>query len=121
MLPDLLTLPVIPVALLYALSGQNPFVGGAVVWAVAAAVVVPLVLYLPSIPFGAGAFGMGDVKLLAGVGLLAGASRLLGSVVFAPGAVRGRADHPAGDASGSGARRTCRSGRSSSSARSGRS
>ena len=83
LLPDLLTLPVIPVALLYALSGQNPFVGGAVVWAVAAAVVVPLVLYLPSIPFGAGAFGMGDVKLLAGVGLLAGAGRLLSSVVFA--------------------------------------
>jgi prepilin signal peptidase PulO-like enzyme (type II secretory pathway) len=82
MLPDLLTLPVIPIALLYALSGQNPFVGGAVVWAVAAAVVVPLVLYLPSLLFGAGAFGMGDVKLLAGVGVLAGASRLLGSVVF---------------------------------------
>ena len=72
MLPDLLTLPVIPVALVYALSGQNPFVGGATVWAIAAAVVVPLLLYLPSIPFGAGAFGMGDVKLLAGVGLLRG-------------------------------------------------
>jgi leader peptidase (prepilin peptidase)/N-methyltransferase len=83
LLPDLLTLPVIPVALLYALSGQNPFVGGAVLWAVVAAVVVPLVLYLPSIPFGAGAFGMGDVKLLAGVGVLAGAGRLLSSVVFA--------------------------------------
>jgi len=82
MLPDHLTLPVIPVALLYALSGQNPFVGDAIVWAIAAAVVVPLVLYLPSIPFGASAFGMGDVKLLAGVGLLAGAGRLLGSVVF---------------------------------------
>ena len=50
--------------------------------AIAAAIVVPLLLYLPSIPFGAGAFGMGDVKLLAGVGLLRGPSRLLGSVVF---------------------------------------
>ena len=82
LLPDVLTLPVIPVALVYALTGQNPFVGGAVVVAVAAAIVIPLLLYLPSIPFGAGAFGMGDVKLLAGVGLLAGAGRLLGSVVF---------------------------------------
>ncbi len=44
---------------------------------------IPLLLYLPSIPFGAGAFGMGDVKLLAGVGVLTGVSRLLGSVVFA--------------------------------------
>ena len=40
-------------------------------------------LYLPSIPFGAGAFGLGDVKLLIGVGLLTGASRMLGGVVFA--------------------------------------
>ena len=31
-------------------------------------------LYLPSIPFGAGAFGLGDVKLLAGVGLCPAAS-----------------------------------------------
>jgi len=83
LLPDVLTLPVIPVALVYALTGQNPFVGGAVVVAVAAAIVIPLLLYLPSIPFGAGAFGMGDVKLLAGVGVLTGVSRLLGSVVFA--------------------------------------
>ena len=83
LLPDVLTLPVVPVALVYALSGQNPFVGGSIVLAVIAAIAVPLLLYLPSIPFGAGAFGMGDVKLLAGVGLLTGVSRLVGSVVFA--------------------------------------
>ena len=82
-LPDLLTLPVIPVALVYALSGANPFVGSAILPAVLAAVIIPAALYLPSIPFGAGAFGMGDVKLLIGVGLLAGAERALGSVVFA--------------------------------------
>jgi len=46
-------------------------------------VVIPAILYLPSIPFGAGAFGIGDVKLLAGVGLLAGGSRALGSVIVA--------------------------------------
>jgi leader peptidase (prepilin peptidase) / N-methyltransferase len=33
------------------------------------------VLYLPSIPFGAGAFGLGDVKFLAGMGLLLGFER----------------------------------------------
>jgi leader peptidase (prepilin peptidase) / N-methyltransferase len=82
MLPDELTLPVIPVALLYAVSGLNPFVGANLVWAVVAAIVIPLVLYLPSIPFGAGAFGIGDVKLLVGVGLLAGAGRALSGVVF---------------------------------------
>ena len=83
LLPDVLTLPVIPVALVYALSGANPLVGSEVVVAVVAAVAIPAVLYLPSIPFGAGAFGLGDVKLLVGVGLMAGGSRALGSVVFA--------------------------------------
>ncbi len=58
-LPDELTLPVIPIALLYAFSGQNPLVGDALIPAVAAAILIPAVLYLPSIPFGAGAFGMG--------------------------------------------------------------
>ncbi len=83
LLPDALTLPVIPVALVYALSGQNPLVGTDLLFTLIAAIAVPLVLYLPSIPFGAGAFGMGDVKLLIGVGLMTGASRLLGGVVFA--------------------------------------
>ena len=83
LLPDLLTLPVIPVALVYAISGANPLVGNEVVLAVVAAAAIPAVLYLPSIPFGAGAFGLGDVKLLIGVGLLAGGSRALGSVIFA--------------------------------------
>ena len=83
LLPDLLTLPVIPVAFVYAYSGANPLVGTEVVLAVVAALAIPAVLYLPSIPFGAGAFGLGDVKLLIGVGLLAGGSRALGSVFFA--------------------------------------
>jgi leader peptidase (prepilin peptidase)/N-methyltransferase len=81
-LPDELTLPVIPVALLYAVSGLNPLVGGGVLLAVVAAVLIPAVLYLPSIPFGEGAFGVGDVKLLVGVGLLLGGERALGGTVF---------------------------------------
>jgi leader peptidase (prepilin peptidase) / N-methyltransferase len=81
-LPDELTLPVIPLALLYAISGLNPLVGGGIVLAVAAAVLIPALLYLPSIPFGAGAFGMGDVKFLAGMGLMLGGDRALSATVF---------------------------------------
>lgn len=75
LLPDVLTLPMIPLALLFALSGQNPLVGHALLPAIAAALIVPAVLYLPSLLFGAGAFGLGDVKLLVTVGLMSGAYR----------------------------------------------
>ncbi len=80
LLPDEVTLPVIPIALLYAISGLNPLVGGDWVLALVAALVIPAVLYLPSIPFGAGAFGMGDVKFLAGMGLMVGGERAVGAV-----------------------------------------
>ena len=82
LLPDELTLPVIPIALVYAVSGLNPLVGAEVVLAVLAALLIPAVLYLPSIPFGAGAFGIGDVKLLVGTGLLLGGDRALGGTIF---------------------------------------
>ena len=72
LLPDELTLPIIPLALLLDLTGRNPLVGGALLLALIVATVVPLGLYVASIPFGAGAFGMGDVKLLIGVGLMTG-------------------------------------------------
>lgn len=81
-LPNELTLPVIPVALLYAVSGLDPLVGTDLVPAILAAVLIPAVLYLPSLPFGAGAFGLGDVKLLVGVGLLLGGERALGGTLF---------------------------------------
>ena len=81
LLPDLLTLPVIPVAAIYAVSGQNPLVGGDLLPAVLVAIVVPGVIYLASIPFGAGAFGIGDVKLLVGVGLMSGAIRAVTGLV----------------------------------------
>lgn len=80
LLPNVLTLPVILVALLYAGSGHNPLVGPDVILAIAAAILIPAALYLPSIPFGAGAFGLGDVFLLAGVGLMVGGERALGGV-----------------------------------------
>ncbi len=81
LLPDLLTLPVIPVAAIYAVSGQNPLVGADLLPAVLVAIVVPGVIYLASIPFGAGAFGIGDVKLLVGVGLMSGAIRAVTGLV----------------------------------------
>lgn len=82
MLPDLTTLPVIPIALIYAASGRNPFVGAELLPAIAGAVIIPAALYLPSLAFGAGAFGLGDVKLLAGFGLMAGLWRAVGGVLF---------------------------------------
>ena len=81
LLPDILTLPVIPVALIYAVSGRNPLVGPDLVPALVVATAIPLVLFVLSIPFGAGAFGIGDVKLLAGVGLMNGAIRAFTGLV----------------------------------------
>ena len=72
LLPDMTTLPVIPVALIYAASGRNPLVGGELLPAIVGAIVIPAAIYLPSLAFGAGAFGLGDVKLLVGVGLMSG-------------------------------------------------
>jgi leader peptidase (prepilin peptidase)/N-methyltransferase len=77
LLPDELTLPIIPIALLLDLAGRNPFVGGSLLPTLLVATIVPLGLYVASVPFGAGAFGIGDVKLLVGVGLMAGFMRAL--------------------------------------------
>ena len=77
LLPDALTLPMIPIALLFAASGRNPLVGDALLPAILAAVAIPAALYLPSLRFGPGAFGMGDVKLLVTIGLVSGAYRAL--------------------------------------------
>ena len=75
LLPDELTLPIIPFALLLDIAGRNPLVGADLWPAIAIAVVVPLGLFLAAIPFGEGAFGLGDVKLLVGVGLMTGFMR----------------------------------------------
>jgi prepilin signal peptidase PulO-like enzyme (type II secretory pathway) len=91
LLPDELTLPVIPIALLLDVAGQNPLVGsGDLLPAIAVALIVPVAIYVASMPFGAGAFGMGDVKLLMGVGLMSGFTRAftgLLSGLFAAGVV----------------------------------
>ena len=83
LLPNELTLPAIPLVLLFGLVGANPLVSpGGLLAAGIAALVVPALLLLVSIPFGSGAFGGGDVKLLVSLGLLAGALRLVVAVVY---------------------------------------
>jgi leader peptidase (prepilin peptidase)/N-methyltransferase len=83
LLPDVITLPAIPLALAFDLLGLNPLVPPDVIpIAIVVAVAVPGLMYLVSIPFGAGAFGQGDVKLLVSVGLLAGPLRMFTGVVY---------------------------------------
>jgi leader peptidase (prepilin peptidase)/N-methyltransferase len=77
LLPDVVTLPLIPFAAAVGLLGANPFVAGELPGAVAAAIIFPLGLFILSIPFGSGAIGMGDLKLMIGVGLLLGLYRTL--------------------------------------------
>lgn len=86
LLPDLVTLPLAAYVALLGLSGANPFLGElGLGGAIAAGVIYPLLLYLLSIPFGRGALGLGDVKLLLSVGLLLGLGR--GLVAILAGAV----------------------------------
>jgi leader peptidase (prepilin peptidase) / N-methyltransferase len=81
LLPDVITLPMIPIALAIAASGADPLVRGQLLLAVIAAVALPLLLFALSIPFGAGAIGLGDIKLLVSVGLLTGLGRAVLGVI----------------------------------------
>lgn len=83
LLPDLLTYPIPLYAVAVFVAGIGPFVRtpGDLLWAAVAAIAMPGVLFLLSIPFGAGAIGIGDLKLLFGVGLLVGAPRLVATVI----------------------------------------
>ena len=95
LLPNEFTLPAIPIVLVIDIAGLNPLVTPAQLpIAIAVALIIPGILLLVSIPFGAGAIGLGDIKLLVSVGLLAGPFRL-----FTGGALRGdprgRRDHRA--------------------------
>jgi leader peptidase (prepilin peptidase)/N-methyltransferase len=88
LLPDVITLPAIPLAGVFVLTGLDPLVPPAdLPMAVLAAIALPGGLFLLSIPFGAGAIGIGDLKLMASLGLLAGLGRafsgLLGGAVLA--------------------------------------
>jgi leader peptidase (prepilin peptidase) / N-methyltransferase len=92
LLPDLVTLPLIGVTLIAAVAGWNPLVAGQLGWAVLAALAIPGLLFAVSIPFGTGAIGIGDLKLLVSVGLLTGLARSIAGLVvgaLAAGAVIG--------------------------------
>jgi leader peptidase (prepilin peptidase) / N-methyltransferase len=83
LLPNEITLPAIPLAFLVSLLGFNPLVPPSMLpIAVAIAVVIPGLLWLLAKPFGAGAIGQGDLKLLVSVGLLGGPLRLFSGVVY---------------------------------------
>jgi len=83
LLPDVITLPLIGVALLAYVTGAGPYVRTTddLIWAAAAAIGVPIGLFLLAIPFGAGAIGEGDLKLLVSAGLLGGALKLFYGLV----------------------------------------
>jgi leader peptidase (prepilin peptidase)/N-methyltransferase len=81
LLPDVVTLPLIAVTLAAAVAGWNPLVAGQLGWAMLAALAIPGVLYAVSIPFGTGAIGIGDLKLLVSVGLLTGLARSVAGLV----------------------------------------
>ena len=83
LLPNLLTYPIAAYALVGFVTGTGPFVRtpGELAISAVAAIAVPGVLYALSVPFGAGAIGIGDLKLLVGLGLLVGPSRLVATVV----------------------------------------
>jgi leader peptidase (prepilin peptidase)/N-methyltransferase len=78
LLPDVLTYPLAGVALLAFAMGIGPFVRTVedLAFAAVAATAIPVAIYLLSIPFGAGAIGRGDLKLLFAFGLLVGPGRL---------------------------------------------
>ena len=83
LLPDLITLPLIVLALVAAVSGVDPLVHDAfgIAGAIGIAIVLPLGMWLISIPFGVDAVGVGDLKLLVSVGLLEGLVRTITGIV----------------------------------------
>lgn len=82
LLPDVFTLPAIPLAFLFSFSGLNPLVPQGLITATVIAILVPLALFVLSIPFGKGAIGQGDLKLLVSVGIIAGPARLIYGVIY---------------------------------------
>jgi leader peptidase (prepilin peptidase)/N-methyltransferase len=83
LLPDVITLPLIGYAALVYVLGASPFLATTedLLWAVGSAVLVPAAMYLLAIPFGRGAIGQGDLKLLVSVGLLAGSGNLFYALI----------------------------------------
>jgi leader peptidase (prepilin peptidase)/N-methyltransferase len=83
LLPDVITFPLIALVLAAFATGSGPYVHSLedLAWAAVATIGVTVGLFLLAIPFGAGAIGEGDLKLLLSVGLLAGALKLFDGLV----------------------------------------
>jgi leader peptidase (prepilin peptidase)/N-methyltransferase len=83
LLPSAITLPLIVIALVVAVSGVDPLVHDAfgVPGAIAIAIVLPLGMWLISIPFGVDAVGQGDLILLVSIGLTEGLVRTITGIV----------------------------------------
>ena len=84
-LPDAVTLPMIPAALAMLLLGWDPLLAGkgfGLASGLAAGVFFPILLFAGSAVF-RGGLGLGDVKLLVSVGLLSGVSALLSGLLIA--------------------------------------
>jgi leader peptidase (prepilin peptidase)/N-methyltransferase len=78
LMPDVLTLPLIALGAVALVWGGDSLVSRSPAWmAVLGAIGVPALLFIASLPFGAGAFGGGDVKFLVAVGLLSGLVRIV--------------------------------------------
>ena len=78
LLPDVVTLPIFVVGAAAIVWGGDSLVNRQPpVLAIGVAIILPLLLFVASLPFGEGAFGGGDVKFLAGIGLLVGGLRLV--------------------------------------------
>jgi leader peptidase (prepilin peptidase)/N-methyltransferase len=78
LMPDIVTLPLIVLGVVALASGGDSLVSRSPAWlAVLGAIAVPGLLFVASLPFGEGAFGLGDVKFLVSTGLLAGLVRIV--------------------------------------------
>jgi prepilin signal peptidase PulO-like enzyme (type II secretory pathway) len=83
LLPSVITLPLIVVALIVAVSGVAADLHDTfgLAGAIGIAIVIPLGMYLISIPFGVDAVGQGDLILLVSVGLFEGLVRTITGIV----------------------------------------
>ena len=85
LLPDIITLPLIVAALVLTLTGNNPLLADKelpIASALLAGIGAPLLLFALDVVV-KGALGMGDLKLVAGLGLMSGVTRLFGGLVVA--------------------------------------
>jgi leader peptidase (prepilin peptidase)/N-methyltransferase len=85
LLPDVITLPLIPFALVVLVLGLDPLLAGkdlGLVSGLLAGIGAPALLLITDRLFGGG-LGMGDVKLAVSLGLMCGVSRLLAGFLVA--------------------------------------